>query len=268
MNQEAILQSTLLDIIFENRNKDYGAYKLRRFYRRRLKAALSLTIFLAGIVSLIVFRFSSTISDPIKPAVFIPGVKISEFHIQTPPPAEKKLARHENVKNSEHVESTPVIVALAKINNLPATPQAPLASFNEINPSISPDFDGHGSDGGKGNIVAPVSKLTEPEKIVPVEIADIMPQYPGGMKALLSFLRKNLHAPKDLEEGEEITVKIKFVVDYNGNLAGFTVDKSGGDIFDKEVIRVLNAMPAWIPGKTKGKNVSVYYVVPVKFTSE
>lgn len=95
-----------------------------------------------------------------------------------------------------------------------------------------------------------------------------MPQYPGGVKALLDFLKKNLHAPQDVEEGDEVLVKVKFVVDYNGKMESFNIIKSGGDEFDNEVIRVLKKMPLWIPGKSNGENVSVYYVVPVKFTSE
>ena len=65
-----------------------------------------------------------------------------------------------------------------------------------------------------------------------------------------------------------ISVKVKFVVNYNGRLEAFNVLESGGYIFDNEVLRVLRKMPLWIPGKSNGENVSVYYTVPVKFTSD
>ena len=65
-----------------------------------------------------------------------------------------------------------------------------------------------------------------------------------------------------------MSVKIKFVVNYSGKLESFDVLKSGGMEFDNEVLRVLKKMPLWIPGKNNGENVSVYYVVPVKFASE
>ena len=108
------------------------------------------------------------------------------------------------------------------------------------------------------------SKINERE---PVYVAEIMPQYPGGIKALLDFLKKNLRSPEDIE-GEEVSVKVKFVVNYDGKPESFDVIKSGGIAFDNEVMRVLKKMPLWIPGKSNGENVSVYYVVPVKFTSE
>jgi protein TonB len=95
-----------------------------------------------------------------------------------------------------------------------------------------------------------------------------MPQYPGGLKALLDYLKKNLQAPDDLEAGKEVSVKVKFVVNYNGQLEAFNVLESGGCIFDNEVLRVLRKMPRWIPGKSNGENVAVYYTVPVKFTSD
>ena len=94
-----------------------------------------------------------------------------------------------------------------------------------------------------------------------------MPQYPGGVHALLSFLKKNIHSPY-IEEGEDISVKIEFVVNYDGTLENFRVIQSGGDIFDTEVLRVFKKMPLWIPGKSKEKNIAFHYVVPVKFTSE
>ena len=58
----------------------------------------------------------------------------------------------------------------------------------------------------------PAAKINIPG---PVDVADIMPQYAGGIKALLDFLKKNLHSPEDVEEGDEVSVKIKFVVNYN-----------------------------------------------------
>jgi len=84
---------------------------------------------------------------------------------------------------------------------------------------------------------------------------------------LINFLKKNLRTPEDINEGD-VSVKVQFVVNYDGMLKSFTVIQSGGNTFDNEVIRVLKKMPAWIPGKSSGENVSVYYVVPVKFTSE
>jgi protein TonB len=99
------------------------------------------------------------------------------------------------------------------------------------------------------------------------EAVDVLPSYPGGMDALRKFLQKNLQTPDELEGGKTVSVRVKFVVDYTGKLKSFETVKNGNDIYNNEVVRVLKKMPDWIPGKTKGENVSVYYVIPVKFES-
>jgi protein TonB len=93
-----------------------------------------------------------------------------------------------------------------------------------------------------------------------------MPEFPGGVPALRKFLERNLQNPEDIENGENISVKIKFIVGYDGKLKGFETVQDGGKAFNNEVIRVLKKMPDWNPGKSKdGQNVSVYYVIPVQF---
>ena len=89
-----------------------------------------------------------------------------------------------------------------------------------------------------------------------------------GQVALKNFLERNLHNPKEMEEGEAVSVKINFVVGYDGKLQSFVTIEDGGEEFNKEVVRVLKKMPDWIPGKSKGQNVSVYYTIPVKFIAE
>ena len=82
---------------------------------------------------------------------------------------------------------------------------------------------------------------------------------------MIKFLQKNLNNPADLEDGQVVSVKIKFIVGYNGVLKGFEVLEDGGKAFNNEVIRVLKKMPVWVPGKNAGEHVSVYYTIPVKF---
>jgi len=94
-----------------------------------------------------------------------------------------------------------------------------------------------------------------------------MPSYPGGMDALRNFLVRNLENPRDMEEGEVANVKVKFVVGSNGELQSFVTVQDGGNEFNREVMRVLKKMPNWVPGKSKGQNVSVFYTIPIKFIS-
>ena len=94
-----------------------------------------------------------------------------------------------------------------------------------------------------------------------------MPSYPGGMDALRKFLVRNLENPRDMKEGEVANVKVKFVVGSNGELQSFLTVQDGGNEFNREVMRVLKKMPNWVPGKSKGQNVSVFYTILIKFIS-
>ena len=111
-------------------------------------------------------------------------------------------------------------------------------------------------------------KEAEPEKEIIFNRAEFMPEFPGGLAALQRFLSRNLKTPKDdMEAGAKIKVQVKFVVDKDGTITGINVEQSGGEIFDNEVIRVMKKMPAWKPGMQNGRNVAVYFTIPVVFQS-
>jgi protein TonB len=109
------------------------------------------------------------------------------------------------------------------------------------------------------------SKAPATDRTRPVYFAEVMPEFPGGNAALRDFLQKNLRSPQDLESGEEVEVRVSFVVGYDGKLQSFVTLQDGGEAFNNEVIRVLRKMPDWKPGRANGENVSVYFTLPVKF---
>lgn len=269
MNQKAILQSNLLEIIFENRNKEYGAYKLRKTYSRRLTIAVSVTAVIALALSLVSLSGKpSVVFKNVHILTLKPGANITRLQ-WLPKPAAKKMEAHSPVvksisKRFTDVNRPPLIVA-ANINILPATP-----------PGIQPSVTGGvvaGMSPAEVGESDPTSTAVNTDvpitgKPIASAAAEIMPQYPGGIRALLSFLKKNIQPPIGAEQGEDVSVKIEFIVNYDGSLDHFNVVKSGGEIFDEEVLRLLKKMPLWIPGKSNGKSVAVYYTVPVKFVSE
>ena len=118
---------------------------------------------------------------------------------------------------------------------------------------------------GTGTIVVTEPVKPEINRTIPINNPDVMPSYPGGMDALRRFLERNLHNPKEMEEGEAVSVSVKFIVGYDGKLQGFVPAGAGDEEFYKEVVRVLKKMPEWIPGKANGENIAVYYAIPVKF---
>jgi protein TonB len=109
--------------------------------------------------------------------------------------------------------------------------------------------------------------VTTPAKssVPAFEAKEQQPEFPGGAQAWINYLNRNLQTPADLEPGDKKTVLIKFVVDADGSVTGFTVVRSGGYAFDNEVIRVLRKMPKWKPAIQNGHPVTVSFTQPVTF---
>ena len=98
-------------------------------------------------------------------------------------------------------------------------------------------------------------------------VAEVMPKFPGGLKALYSYLGENIQYPqKAKEEGISGKVYIQFIVEKDGQPTGFKILRGAEESLDNEALRVLKIMPKWEPGKHAGKPVRVQYNLPIKFT--
>ena len=93
-----------------------------------------------------------------------------------------------------------------------------------------------------------------------------MPEFQGGEKALYSFLADNIKYPvQAMDSCISGTVYLKFIVNENGSVSDVVLLKGIGYGCDLEAIRVVNLMPDWIPGNQDGKNINIYYSLPIKF---
>lgn len=98
------------------------------------------------------------------------------------------------------------------------------------------------------------------------DIVEQIPQFPGGEKALLSFIANNLKYPVEAQtNGIQGKVFLRFVISSLGKTTKIEVVKSIDPALDKEAVRVVESLPDWIPGKQNGVNVNVYYTLPVSF---
>ena len=101
------------------------------------------------------------------------------------------------------------------------------------------------------------------------ETVEQSPEYPGGMQALMAFIRKNLKYPKQSRAfGVQGQVLVSFVVEKDGSTSDFRVVRSVAKDLDEEALRVLKGMPKWIPGKKDGVPVRVKFAVPINFKLE
>lgn len=241
------------EIIFKNRNQTYGAYKLRKFY----KSVLSLSILggvTAGIVLVTALSFKPEkiiagghkgIVVIIQPSALIPKVE--------KPEVAKMPARTQNVKNlkpevTEDTNALAVTLATASDILISIGNQLPDDSLNDA--------------------------MVDPDPVVPVETAprvwvEEMPEFPGGVSALLQYIASNVIYPDDaIKNNIQGKVFIKFVVTPDGSADNVEVSKSVDPLLDNEAIRVIKSLPKFRPGKQGGIPVPVWYSIPVNFKIE
>lgn len=276
MRPDIVLQSDMLDILFENRNKQYGAYALRRGYDRRM--VLSLT----GMISLVVL-FASwnffnnngkqdersllfTDKDSIVLTTVILPPETPKLPA-SPPPASKTTTP--SVKQATIKNTTPIIVMDVPMTTIPRVDILENAqsgiSTTDGDHSGKVNGTGEGVTGGTGN--APTQPMPEPvEEPAVLELAEVMPQFPGGTPALIRFLGKHLRVPEGkLEAGQRMHVPVKFIVSKEGKLIDIQFTENAEEEYKTEIRRVLKKMPDWIPGSQHGKPVPVYFSIPVVF---
>jgi protein TonB len=269
MRIDQILSADVLDLLFDNRNKGYGAYDLRKFYKERLIKSMAITFLAAGFMSVIVLTSKNreTLIFNV-PTIEGSTIILPETVPELPPPIQQpqrptqKVATQKFLNNLVIVKNEATADPLAKNLDLVAISSQTVVGDSGVLLQVGAD-PGSENNLGKALVAGPVVKKTDVE--TPRTVAEVMPSYPGGMAALKRFLERNLENPQDLEEGQIVTVKIRFIVGYDGKLKGFETVEDGGEVFNQEVIRVLKKMKDWIPGQSNGENVSVYYSIPVKF---
>lgn len=127
-----------------------------------------------------------------------------------------------------------------------------------------------GSKGANGVIMITTKGANVSEKAVAIDsvmqIPEEMPKFPGGDKALIEFLQKNVKYPVEAQKkGVEGRVVVNFVVEKDGSLTEIKTVRSVDPLLDEEAVRVVSAMPKWEPGKQKGKPVRVRFNVPISF---
>ena len=108
------------------------------------------------------------------------------------------------------------------------------------------------------------NKKTSNDKVF--EKVEDMPEFPGGEKAMMDFVAKNVQYPKEAME-KEISgrVLVGFIVEKDGSISETEIVKGIGGGCDEEAVRVVKAMPKWKPGKQDGKPVRVHFILPLTF---
>lgn len=150
---------------------------------------------------------------------------------------------------------------------LPApTPPAPQAAAPQESRTVVSVMDVPNSKTGQAGQLAQANKPATTKEEKPLNVAEEMPEYPGGEAALVDFISKNLRYPavaqKNGIQGRSI---IRFVIDAEGNVTNVEAIRPFNEACDAEAVRVIKTMPRWKPGRQDGRNIPVYYTMPIVF---
>lgn len=268
MSKLSIYETRWLNLVFEGKNKTYGAYQLRRESSRTTAVAFLFGLLFVGGISGGGLLLSSFGKAPVIETIpeetivvvstdptVIPKPKLPETAAAAP---ITKVDKREDLVNP--VITTPENADDVKRNDNPPTVTEPTPAGTETTPT--PDS-GSGTPTG-ANTGKPAVIPDNGTTIATTVTVDVMPEFPGGIKKFLEYVGRNFEKP---EIDETVTVLMSFVIEKDGSMTDIKVLRNPGYGLDKEAIRVLKSQKTkWKPGVKNGQPIRVLYTLPIKVT--
>jgi len=274
MEVNKILSADILDIIFEGRNKEYGAYELRKTYNRRLATALIAT---ASILLLLFLGYilSNTLGNRQAQAMVVEDVQLEDLKQEEkkneppPPPPPPKPPEPPKVEMAKF--TPPKIVKDEEVKEDEKPPEIEKLEDTKIGTINQEGVKDEGItappvDDGKGVVEAPKKDEEDYDKtFTKVEIES---ELHGGSAAWMRYLNKNFRYPQDAIDNEiQGTVVVQFIVDKEGNVSDVEAVSGPSELRD-EAVRVIKKSGKWTPAIQNGRQVKSYKKQPIVFRLE
>jgi protein TonB len=268
MEANKILSSDFLDILFENRNKDYGAYYLRRTYNRRIVRALIITAsvaLLAFLGSVVASTINKNKSNLKINEVTLQDIKQEEEKkVEPPPPPPPK----QEPPKVEMKQFTPPVIKKDEEVQKPPPQQEELkeAKIDVVN-----------QEGIKDANIATPTQIDEGKQVIEEKKDDdntiftkveVEATFPGGDAAWKKYLLRTLNANTPVDNGAPegtYTVYVQFIVDKEGNISDVKALTNYGYGMEDEAVKVIKKGPAWTAAIQNGRKVKAYRKQPITF---
>jgi protein TonB len=256
-----LLKRQWIDIVFDGRNKAYGAYELRKENPKTTLGSLIIGAIIFGlavsaplIISLIPEGKDDTTLDQKIVTIKMPPKEEKPKDLPPPPPPPPKQDQVKFVK--------PVVAKTEEITEEP--PKVEEIKDKKLgDETIKGDPDAELTVEPVGN--GPSQVVEEDNNIYNTAGIEVKPDFPGGLDKFYKFIGKNFQTPE--EEGLSGKIFVTFVVEKDGSLTDIKVLRDIGYGTGKEAIRVLKSCPRWNPGEQNGKKVRVLYSLPITIQS-
>lgn len=274
MEINKILNADILDIVFDGRNKQYGAYELRKTYNKRLTKSIIFTVALVLFVFLGTV-FSKMVSKNAPEEIEVLDTQMAEVKKndepppppppppppKAPPPPEinqvkftpPKIVKDEEVKEDEKIEEIKedqvISTKTVESENKTQIVQAPVEE--------------------KGTQIVEAPKSNDEDKIFTK--VENEAQFPGGQAAWVRYLQKNLNPNAPIDNGAPggtYQVIVKFIVSKDGTISDVQAETKHGYGMEAEAIKIIKKGPKWTPALQNGRNVNAYRRQPITFVVE
>jgi protein TonB len=243
------------DIVFEGRNKEYGAYDIRRKYARTMSLSM-----LIGIIVVLT-------------AAFVPYMKAKSIAQIKARDANEVIAEMANDINQEEAAPPPPPPPPPPTEQQTVVKYVAPVVVDTIKPDEASRFmtaDDVAETVVDEEVVEVIEQVqVEVQEEAPREVfvvVEEMPSFPGGDAELFKFIYDNIKYPELAKENNiQGKVILRFCVTYKGTVDQVSVVRGVDPSLDQEAIRVIKMLPLWKPGKQGGKPVNVWYSVPISF---
>ncbi|MEX2232160.1 MAG: TonB family protein [Cyclobacteriaceae bacterium] len=253
----APLEQPWEEMVFEHRNKAYGAYVLRKGYSNNVTIGLIVTII---VVMFLIFyprlsKFFGSDDVVARP----PLRKLVYTELSAPPPIDKPKPAPPQIilpRLQKVIKFVPPKVVKEEVVELPPTIE-----------EIKVNETGAVAVEGPTEVIfdAPVEEVVVDDNEL-FTVVDQQPEFEGGYNAMMAFIKQNMVYPANARRMQiEGTVHLSFIVSKTGTISEVKVLRGIMTECDKEAVRVVQLMPLWKPGKQNGRNVNVRFILPLKF---
>ena len=269
------------DLVFEGKNKDFGAYVIRTDSSKRHNKAVFFTVIGTIIFGLITFGFVKA-NQYIEERRLAAQGEQQEVLIdmsqdaEEPEPEQERIEQEKPEVLPEEVLNTIKVTELAIVDDDKVSKED---EFKTVEEQLESEHSAGISDFDKGtndkmvtqeakNEVVVEEKVERPKEVVEQVFRSVeqMPQFPGGEDALRKYLASHInYPPMAAENNVQGKVIVQFVVDKTGKVGEVKVVRSVDKDLDREAVRVCRALPKFIPGRQNGQAVPVWFTLPVQF---
>lgn len=257
------------DLIFEGKNKDYGAYELRKYSPRRHLTAY--VVIIGCVVLAMVLPAFVRFLKPVKAQEkMVTVTELSDLKMDLPEVKEENKIVAVNVPPPPTLKTTIKFTAPVIKKDEEVREEDEIKTQDEVNQAKAAisvaDVKGNDEENGKDIADLEDHKLIVASEDEVFQVVEQAPEYPGGMAALMKWIGKEIKYPSIAQEMNiEGRVIVQFVIGRDGSVRDVQVLRTVDPTLDKEAVRVVKAMRKWIPGRQRGEPVSVRFTLPITF---